>query len=133
MVYTWIGDVMSNKHNGYRLNLSVVLCVISILFAYGHSNADEVLKATSALKQNVKVEQSADAFHALDKITMAEQASITPLTDGQLASIEGEGGKWREKLNLQLNISVVVANNICALCSGTSQSILAAIFQGNSN
>lgn len=122
---------MSNNHNGCRLTLSVVLCVISILFAYGHSNADEILKATSALKQNVHVEQSAFSFHALDKITMAEQASMTPLTDGQLASIEGEGR--RSKLNLQLNISVVVANNICALCSGTSQAILAAIFQGNSN
>jgi hypothetical protein len=110
----------------------VVLCVISILFAYGHSNADEIVKATSVLKQNVNVEQSAYAFHALDKITMAEQASMTPLTDAQLASIEGEGRR-RLNLNLQLNISVVVANNICALCSGTSQSIFAAIFQSNSN
>lgn len=124
---------MSNKHNRRRLTLSLALCVISILFAYGHSNAGEILKATSALKQNVNVEQPAYAFHALDKITMADQASMTPLTDGQLASIEGEGGRWRGKLNLQLNISVVVANNICVLCSGTSQSILAAIFQGNSN
>jgi hypothetical protein len=124
---------MSNKHNRCSLTLSVVLCVISILFAYGNSNADEILDATSALKQNVHVEQSEFAFHALERIAMAEPASITPLTHGQLASIEGEGGRWRGKLNLQLNISVVVANNICVLCSGTSQSILAAIFQSNSN
>ena len=124
---------MSNKHNRGRLTLGVVLCVISILFAYGHSNAGEILDESSALKQNVHVEPSAYAFHALDKITMADQASMTPLTDGQLASIEGEGGRWRGKLNLQLNISVVVANNICVFCSGTSQSIIASIFQRNSD
>jgi hypothetical protein len=124
---------MSSKHNRRSLTLSVVLCVISILFAYGNSNAGEILDTTSALKQNVHVEQSAFAFHALDKITMAEQASMTPLTDGQLASIEGEGWRGKLKLNFQLNLSVVVANNICVFCNGTSQSIVSIISQGNSN
>lgn len=131
MVYTWIGDVMSNKHNRCRLTLSVALCVVSVLFAYGNSNAGELQGTASSFKQKVNVVESASMFHALDKITTGNQASMTPLTDSQLASIEGEGRGAR--LNLQLNISVVVANNICALCSGTSQVILAAIFQSNSN
>jgi hypothetical protein len=122
---------MSNKHNRRRLTLGVILCAVSILFAYGHSNAGEIIDEPSALKQNVKVEQPAYAFHALDKITMTEQASMTPLTDGQLASIEGEG--WRERINLQLNISVVVANNICVFCKRTLQSIVVTTGQGNSN
>lgn len=122
---------MRKRNSGYSLTLGVILCAVAVLFAFGNSNADELQGTTSTLKQKVNVVESASMFHALDKITTENQTSITPLTDGQLASIEGEGRGPR--INLQLNISVVVANNICVLCSGTSQSILAAIFQGNSN
>ena len=69
-------------------------------------------------------------FHALDKMTVEEQASIRPMTDDQLASIQGER-KWRERIKLNLNIAVVVANNICVICNDVVQSIVVDINQSN--
>lgn len=124
---------MAKKHSAFSLTLGVILCV-SIMFAYGNSNADELQGTPSALKQRVNMKESSAMFHALDKMTVEEQASIRPMTDDQLASIEG-GRRWRGHINLNLNIAVVVSNNICVLCSDVGQSIIADVNQsiGRSN
>lgn len=120
---------MAKKHSAFSLTLGVILCV-SIMCAYGNSNADELQGTPSALKQRVNMKESSAMFHALDKMTVEEQASIRPMTDDQLASIEG-GRRWRGHINLNLNIAVVVANNICVFCSNVGQSIIVDIGQSN--
>ena len=120
---------MAKKHSAFSLTLGVILCV-SIMLAYGNSNADELQGAPSALKQRVNMQESSAMFHALDKMTVEEQASIRPMTDDQLASIQGER-RWRERIKLNLNIAVVVANNICVICNDVVQSIVVDINQSN--
>jgi len=126
-----VENKMAKKHSAFSLTLGVILCV-SIMLAYGNSNADELQGSPSALKQGVNMQESSAMFHALDKLTVEEQASIIPMTDDQLASIEGEGGRrGRGRFKLNINIAVVVANNICVLCSDVVQSIIVNIGQSN--
>jgi hypothetical protein len=88
--------------------LAVILSVVSILLTYGASNAGELLDTSSAFRQTSGIDTSPAMFFALNKInTLEKQADVMPMTDAQLAFIEGEAGP---SLALNLAISTVVQN-----------------------
>lgn len=88
--------------------LAVILSVVSILSTYGVSNAGELLDTPSAFRQASGIDTSPAMFFALNKTnTLEKQAGVMPMTDVQLASIEGEAGPF---LLLDLDISTVVQN-----------------------
>ena len=66
-----------------------------------------------------------DTFHALRTLSAAEQASLTPLPNEQLAAVEGA-------LNININVQVAIATqvNVCAVCKNVAQVNAAAVVQG---
>jgi hypothetical protein len=115
------------------LTLAVVLSVVPIILMDGVSNANELLGPSSALRQTSGIDIPPGMFRALHGMSIEEHAGITPMTDDQLASIEGGRRGRRGGGHFSLNIAVVVSNNICVLCSGVSQSIITTIGQSNSS
>lgn len=113
--------------------LAVILSVVSITLIYGVSNANERLAPSSALKQMSGMDVSPVMFRALDRMAIEERGGITPMTDDQLASIEGGRRGRRGGVNIGINIAVVVSNNICVLCRNVDQSIFTTINQAISS
>jgi hypothetical protein len=59
---------------------------------------------------------ASDSFHALSRLPAVEQAGLAPLSDDQLAAVEGA-------LRLVIIVQVAVVNqiNVCALCRKVAQ------------
>ena len=76
-----------------------------------------------------------DTFQAFNKMPATDRAFLTPLSDDQLASIEGARGGITDTLspiNIGANVAIITQLNICALCAGVEQVNPAAIRQNNS-
>ena len=72
---------------------------------------------------------ASDTFHAFSALPATEQASLTPLSDDQLAAVEGTA--FRLGINaVNLNIAVLNQINLCVLCEDVVQTNIAAILQG---
>jgi hypothetical protein len=72
---------------------------------------------------------ASDTFHAFSTLPVTEQASLTPLSDDQLAAVEGAA--FRLGINV-VNINIAVLNqlNLCVRCEDVVQTNIAAILQG---
>jgi hypothetical protein len=90
--------------------LAVIVSVVSILLTYGPSNAGELLNPPSSFRQASGMGTAPAMFFALNKTnTLEKQADVMPMTDAQLASIEGEAGPF---LLLDLDIATAVQNAV---------------------
>jgi hypothetical protein len=73
-----------------------------------------------------------DTFQAFRKMSARERALPTPLSDDQLASIEG-AEHWtayeNSPINIGLNVAIITELNICVLCTDVEQANAAAIRQ----
>lgn len=65
------------------------------------------------------------AFHAFKNLPAVDQASLDPLSDDQLAAVEGA-----LKLVIGVNVAVVSQVNVCALCRNVAQVNAGAVAQG---
>lgn len=68
-----------------------------------------------------------DTFRALSTLSAAEQASLTPLPDDQLAAVEGE-----RNINIAVQVVTVTQVNVCAVCKDVVQVNTATVAQGAS-
>jgi hypothetical protein len=66
-----------------------------------------------------------NAFHALGTLPAAEQATLTLLTDNQLAAVEGAA-----LLNLNIQVAVPIQLNVCAVCAKVVQKNIGVVVQG---
>jgi hypothetical protein len=66
-----------------------------------------------------------DTFQAFNKMPATDRAFLTPLSDDQLASIEGA----RQRLNTGVNVAIITQLNICIRCTDIEQVNPAAIRQ----
>lgn len=66
------------------------------------------------------------SFHALSRMPSGERTALPPLTDDQLASIEGE---WVCFVCTGVNIAVIVPINISVLSTGVIQGNLVRLSQ----
>jgi len=67
-----------------------------------------------------------DTFQAFHKMPATDRALLTPLSDDQLASIEGAR---LSPVNIGINAAIVNQLNICILCTDVEQTNAAAIRQ----
>jgi hypothetical protein len=70
-----------------------------------------------------------DSFQALSKMPATDRALLTPLSDDQLASIEGARYRLTEKVgpnNTGVNVAVITQLNICIRCTDVEQTTAAA-------
>lgn len=106
----------------------LILAVVSIMMIYNISSADEMLATSSVLKQTSVSDASPVMFRALDQMPIDKQVGITPMTDGQLASIEG--GR-RGGVNIGVNVAVIVPINIAVLSRDVIQTNTVTAIQAN--
>ena len=97
------------------------LSIISIVLALVLS----IVPAMAASDEPISGKTPA-SFHALSRMPGGERAGLPPLTDAQLASIEGEGICF---VCTGVNIAVVVPINISALSIGVTQGNLVLLSQ----
>jgi hypothetical protein len=73
-----------------------------------------------------------DTFQAFRKMSAGERALPTPLSDDQLASIEG-AKHWtaykNSPINIGINVAITTQLNICVVCTDVGQGNAAAISQ----
>jgi hypothetical protein len=73
-----------------------------------------------------------DTFQAFRKMSAGERALPTPLSDDQLASIEG-AKHWtayeNSPINVGINVAITPQLNICVVCTDVGQGNAAAISQ----
>jgi hypothetical protein len=68
-----------------------------------------------------------DTFQALRTLPAADQATLAPLPDDQLATVEG--ATLFNPLTISVNIAVLPQINVCAGCEDVGQENLGAISQ----
>jgi hypothetical protein len=71
-----------------------------------------------------------DTFRAFSSLPAVEQTPLAPLSDDQLATVEGAASRLGPAVNL--NIAVVNQLNLCVLCKDVVQTNTASIRQRNS-
>jgi hypothetical protein len=67
-----------------------------------------------------------DTFQALSKMPTTDRALLTPLSDDQLAAIEGAS---LSPVDIGVDVAIITQLNICALCTDVGQANVAPIFQ----
>jgi hypothetical protein len=67
-----------------------------------------------------------DTFQAFNKMPATDRALLTPLSNDQLASIEGAR---LSPANIGINVAIITPLNICALCTDVEQANVAATRQ----
>jgi hypothetical protein len=67
-----------------------------------------------------------DTFQAFNKMPATDRAPLTPLSDDQLASIEGAR---LSPVNIGINVAITPQLNICVVCTAVGQGNEAAISQ----
>jgi hypothetical protein len=77
-----------------------------------------------ALTLSVVPAVASDTFHALSRLPAVEQAGLAPLSDDQLAAVEGA-----RRLILIVQVAVQNQINVCALCRDVAQGNVGAIVQ----
>jgi bacteriocin-like protein len=97
------------------------LSIISIVFALVLS----IVPAMAASDESISGKEPA-TFHALSRMPSGKHAALSPLTDNQLASIEGGGSCF---VCTGVNIAVLVPINISVLSTGVTQGNLVLLSQ----
>jgi hypothetical protein len=72
-----------------------------------------------------------DTFHTFSTLPAVEQASLTPLSDDQLAAIEGAASPRSLTVNIGVNVGVLPQINVCVVCEDVAQTNIGVIRQGN--
>ena len=67
-----------------------------------------------------------DSFQALSKMPATDRALLTPLSDDQLASIEGAR---LSPVNIGINVAITPQFNVCVQCTAVTQANVAATRQ----
>jgi hypothetical protein len=71
-----------------------------------------------------------DTFQAFHKMSAGERALPTPLSDDQLASIEGANSPIDiGPIDIGINVAITPQLNICVVCTDVEQGNAAASFQ----
>src|ERR671937_702841 len=73
-----------------------------------------------------------DSFQAFHRMPATDQALLTPLSDDQLASIEGARlgiTQILDSVNTGVDVGIITQFNICVLCTDVEQANAAAIRQ----
>jgi hypothetical protein len=78
-----------------------------------------------ALTLSVVPAVASDTFHALTSLPAMEQASLTPLSDDQLAAVEGA-----RRILVIVQVAVQNQINVCAVCRNVAQVNLGVVAQG---
>ena len=97
------------------------LSIISIVLALVLS----IVPAMAASDESISGKAPA-TFHALSRMPSGQPAALSPLTDNQLASIEGGGSCF---VCTGVNIAVLVPINISVLSRGVTQGTLVLLSQ----
>ena len=66
-----------------------------------------------------------DTFQAFSTLPAAEQVTLTPLLDDQLAAVKGA-----DLLNINVQVAVPIQLNVCAVCEDVVQTNLGVVVQG---
>jgi hypothetical protein len=69
-----------------------------------------------------------DTFHAFSTLSAMEQASLTPLSNEQLAAVEGAA--FRRLPTVNINVAVLPQINVCVACEDVEQRNIGSIRQG---
>jgi hypothetical protein len=86
-----------------------------------------------ALAFSVVPAVASDTFHAFSTLPAVEQASLTPLSDAQLAAVEGEGFEIEGVCTICTNVAEVAQANVnTSAFSRVRQSNRASVRQSNS-
>jgi hypothetical protein len=67
-----------------------------------------------------------DTFQAFNKMPATDRALLTPLSNDQLASIEGAR---LSPVDIGINVAIITPLNICTLCTDVEQANVAATRQ----
>ena len=118
------------RHGVSNFALAIVLSAASVILTCGVSNAGKLPVTSSALRQTSDIDISPAKFRALDNLAIGEKAGVIPMTDDQLASIEG--GRRDIIVNVGINVAVPIQINIAILSRGGSQGNSVVIGQVNS-
>jgi hypothetical protein len=85
-----------------------------------------------ALALSVLPAVASDTFHAFSTLPAVEQARLTPLSDGQLAVVEGGAfPPFPDYPTVAINIAILPQINVCAVCGGVVQTNIGVISQGS--
>jgi hypothetical protein len=63
---------------------------------------------------------ASDTFHALGTLPPAEQANLTPLSDGELAAVEG-AALFDFNFAIAVQVAVLPQINVCVVCENVVQ------------
>jgi hypothetical protein len=66
-----------------------------------------------------------DTFQAFSTLPAAEQATLTPLPDDQLAAVAGAA-----LLNINVQVAVPIQLNVCVVCEDVVQTNVGVVVQG---
>ena len=72
-----------------------------------------------------------DTFHALSTLPAGEQTRLTPLSDDQLAVVEGAAVPRPLIINTSVNVAVLPQINVCAVCEDVVQVNIGVIAQAS--
>jgi hypothetical protein len=68
-----------------------------------------------------------DTFQAFSTLPAAEQATLTPLPDDQLAAVEGAAPL---NVNVNVQVAVPIQLNVCVVCTDVVQTNVGVVVQG---
>jgi hypothetical protein len=68
-----------------------------------------------------------DTFQAFSTLPAAEQATLTPLPDDQLAAVEGAAPL---NVNVNVQVAVPIQLNVCVVCEDVVQTNVGVVVQG---
>jgi hypothetical protein len=94
--------------------------------AKGRSAMKFILGAVLALSltRSVVPAIADDTFKAFNKMPAVDRALLTPLSDDQLASIEGT--RLVGPINTGVNVAIITQLNVCIRCTDVEQANVAA-------
>ena len=72
-----------------------------------------------------------DSFHAFSTLPPVEQARLTPLSEAQLAAVEGAAVPRPLIINTSVNVAVLPQINVCAVCKDVVQVNVGVIAQAS--
>ena len=73
---------------------------------------------------------ASDTFHAFSPLSAPEQAILTPLSDDQLAAVEGAAFRSLPTVNVGVNVAMAPQINVCVVCEDVVQTNIGVSAQG---
>ena len=69
------------------------------------------------------------SFHAFSTMPLVGHPTLRPMTDDELATVEGAAGNSLSFSWANINLGIIVQFNICAICTNVTQGNAGSIFQ----